>query len=170
MDNRGRDHVVSSVVRRVGKQHHRKRYKEQGILVKAEYDQYFSLESCWQILKDHSAWKQVEMPSFYSKQNPGSKKVKTSETTSGLVQGGLNLNEEEDGSGKEVREVRPIGRDRAKKKASSSSRSEASSGAGGGLVDMVADKWKSLKSVSWGKKEGTTTVRYRLEESGIGYP
>ncbi|GKD03677.1 hypothetical protein Tco_1178651 [Tanacetum coccineum] len=91
MDNRGRDRVVSSVVRRVRKQHHIKRYKEQGILVK--------------------------------------------------VQGGLNLNEEEDGSGKEVREVRPIGRDRAKKKAYSSSRSEASSGARGGLVDMVAQLW-----------------------------
>nr|GEX60647.1 reverse transcriptase domain-containing protein [Tanacetum cinerariifolium] len=50
-------------------------------------------------------------------------------------------------SSKGVREVRPIGRDQAKKKASSSSRSEASSAVGGGLVDMVADKWKNLKSV-----------------------
>ncbi|GJZ75219.1 hypothetical protein Tco_0639684 [Tanacetum coccineum] len=36
--------------------------------------------------------------------------------------GGLNSNEEVDDYGEEVREVRPIGRDRAKKKASSSSR------------------------------------------------
>nr|GEW51162.1 hypothetical protein [Tanacetum cinerariifolium] len=32
--------------------------------------------------KDHYAWKQVEMPLVYSKQNPSSKKAKTSETTS----------------------------------------------------------------------------------------
>ncbi|GKA43978.1 hypothetical protein Tco_0736702 [Tanacetum coccineum] len=56
------------------------------------------------------------------------------------AQGGLNLNEEADGSWEEVREVRPIGRDRAKKKAASSSRSEDLYVAGGGLVDMVADK------------------------------
>ncbi|GKC74010.1 hypothetical protein Tco_1119893, partial [Tanacetum coccineum] len=67
----------------------------------------------------------VEIPLFYSKQNPGSKNAKTSETTSGSVQGGLNLNNEADGSGKEVWEVRPIVRDQAKKKASFSSRSEA---------------------------------------------
>ncbi|GJZ84642.1 hypothetical protein Tco_0649981 [Tanacetum coccineum] len=48
------------------------------------------------------------------------------------VQGGLNLNDEADGSGIEVWEVRPIGRDQAKKKASFSSRSESSSVAGGG--------------------------------------
>ncbi|GKC87740.1 hypothetical protein Tco_1148389, partial [Tanacetum coccineum] len=103
--------------------------------------------------KDHSAWKQVEMPSFYSKQNTSSKKAKTSKTTSCSGQGGLNLNEEANGYGEEVWEVRPIGRDRAKKKTSSSSHSEASSAAGGGLVDIVAGKWKSLKSVSWGEKK-----------------
>ncbi|GJW24208.1 glutathione S-transferase T3-like protein [Tanacetum coccineum] len=106
----------------------------------AEYDHDFLLEPCWKILNNHSAWKQVEMPLFYSKQNPSSKKEKTSETTLASAQGGLNLNEEADGSWEEVREVRPIGRDRAKKKAASSSRSEDLSVAGGGLVDMVADK------------------------------
>nr|GEX44156.1 hypothetical protein [Tanacetum cinerariifolium] len=121
-----------------------------------EYDHDFSLEPCWQILKNHPDWKQVEMPAYYSKRNPGSKKAKTSETTSGSAQGGLNLNEEgglnlnEDanGSEEEVREVRPIGRDRAKKKSSTSSRYEASFVAGEGIVDMVADKWKSLKSAN----------------------
>nr|GEY76474.1 hypothetical protein [Tanacetum cinerariifolium] len=54
-----------------------------------------------QIMNGHSAWKQVEMPLFYSKQNPGSKKAKTSKTTSASAQGGLNLNEEADGSRKE---------------------------------------------------------------------
>ncbi|GJT65908.1 hypothetical protein Tco_1017388 [Tanacetum coccineum] len=56
----------------------------------------------------------------------GSKKAKTSKTTSDSTHGGLNLNEESDGSGEEVRKVRPMGQDRAKKKASSSSRSESS--------------------------------------------
>ncbi|GJX02304.1 hypothetical protein Tco_0186217 [Tanacetum coccineum] len=55
-----------------------------------------------------------------------SKKAKTSETTSGSSHGGLNLNEEVDGYGEEVREVRPMSRDRARKRASSPSRSESS--------------------------------------------
>ncbi|GJW26699.1 putative reverse transcriptase domain-containing protein [Tanacetum coccineum] len=76
MDNSIRGRVVSSVVQRVGKQHHKKHYKEQGLLVK------------------------VEMPLFYSKQYPGGKK-KASKTTSGSTQGGLNLNKEADGSGEE---------------------------------------------------------------------
>ncbi|GJX64153.1 hypothetical protein Tco_0298496 [Tanacetum coccineum] len=69
------------------------------------------------------------------------------------MQGGLNLNEEADGYGEEVREVPPIGQDRAKKKAFASSRSESSSVIGGGLVELVTDKWKSLKSVGWEKKK-----------------
>ncbi|GKA71943.1 putative hexokinase, partial [Tanacetum coccineum] len=74
----------------------------------------------------------------------GIKKSKTSETTSGLAQGGFNLNDEASGPEEEIREERSIGRDRVKKKASSSSsRSATSSIAGGGLVEMVADKWKS---------------------------
>ncbi|GJZ35663.1 hypothetical protein Tco_0871968, partial [Tanacetum coccineum] len=86
----------------------------------------------------------------------------------------MNLNDDVDGSGEEAREVR-VGGDRAKKKSSTSSRSEASSrdehglGTGGNgtgtdgsenrnfqkgcIVDMVTDKWKSFKSVSWGKKK-----------------
>ncbi|GJT09492.1 hypothetical protein Tco_0856534 [Tanacetum coccineum] len=67
----------------------------------------------------------------------------TSHDTSDSAHGGLNLNEEVDDSEEEVREVRPIGRDQAKKKkaTSSSSRSESSAVAGGGLVTLVADKW-----------------------------
>ncbi|GJT36460.1 MAK10-like protein [Tanacetum coccineum] len=57
--------------------------------------------------------------------------------TPGSTQGGLNLNDEAGVSGEEVREVRPIGRDRAKKKASPSSRSESPFvDAGGGLVEL----------------------------------
>ncbi|GJT31509.1 hypothetical protein Tco_0921928 [Tanacetum coccineum] len=89
----------------------------------AQYDHDFTLESYWRILKDHAAWKEVEMPLLYKK------KIKN-------------------GSLEEVTEVRPIGQDRAKKKASSSSRSESSSVAGGGLDDLITDKWKTLKSAS----------------------
>ncbi|GKB83738.1 hypothetical protein Tco_0950633 [Tanacetum coccineum] len=104
-------------------------YQKACVEYAAEHDHDFSLESCWQILKEHPAWKQVEMPAFYEKQNPT-------------------------GSDEEVREVRPVGRDQARKKKSSySSRSEASSAAGGGIAKMVADKWKSFKVVGWGKKK-----------------
>nr|GEW57711.1 hypothetical protein [Tanacetum cinerariifolium] len=41
--------------------------------------------------------------------------------------------------------VRPMGRERAKKKAYASSRFKSSSVAGRVLVDLVTDKWKSLK-------------------------
>ncbi|GKB46056.1 hypothetical protein Tco_0896809 [Tanacetum coccineum] len=100
-------------------------YQKACVEYAAEYNHDYLLERCWQILKNHSTWK---------------------EEANGSEE------EEADGSEKEVREVRPIGRDRAKKKSSSSSRSEAYCAAGGSIVDMVADKWKSLKSVSWGKK------------------
>nr|GEW37391.1 hypothetical protein [Tanacetum cinerariifolium] len=104
------------------------------------------------VKKDHAAWKEVEIPSFYMKK--GYKKSKTSKTTSGLVQGGFNLNDEASGPEEEIREERSIGRDRVKKKASSSSsRSATSSIIGGGLVELVADKWKSIKLASWGKKK-----------------
>ncbi|GJS19492.1 hypothetical protein Tco_0448124 [Tanacetum coccineum] len=42
------------------------------------------------------------MPAFYAKQNPGSKKAKTSKTTSGSAQGGLNLNEDATSSDEEL--------------------------------------------------------------------
>ncbi|GJZ47881.1 hypothetical protein Tco_0601713 [Tanacetum coccineum] len=100
-------------------------YQKACVEYAAEYNHDYLLERCWQILKNHSAWK---------------------EEANGSEE------EEVDGSEKEVQEVRPIGQDRAKKKSSSSSRSEASCAAGGSIIDMVADKWKSLKSVSWGKK------------------
>ncbi|GJX52595.1 hypothetical protein Tco_0280964, partial [Tanacetum coccineum] len=54
----------------------------------------FTLEHCYNILKDHPGWKDVEMPYFY--QTQGRKKSKTSETTSESASGGLNLNGEAD--------------------------------------------------------------------------
>ncbi|GJS20556.1 40S ribosomal protein S20-2 [Tanacetum coccineum] len=89
---------------------------------KMMYKRDFTLEHCYNILKDHPGWKTVEMPSFY--QSQGRKKSKTSETTSGSASGGLNLNEEADETVEETQEFRPMSRDRAKakKKAAGSSR------------------------------------------------
>ncbi|GKC74312.1 hypothetical protein Tco_1120195 [Tanacetum coccineum] len=55
----------------------------------------------------------------------GRKKSKTSETTSGLASGGINLKEEADEAVQETQEFRSMGRDRAKvkKKAAGSSSS-----------------------------------------------
>ncbi|GJW81513.1 hypothetical protein Tco_0145488 [Tanacetum coccineum] len=93
------------------------------------------------------------MPLFYSKENPSSKKAKTFETTLGSTQGGLNLNEEADGSGEEVREVRPIGRDRAKNKAASSSCFESSSVRGGGLFTVAKRSHFGLEALSCSLKQ-----------------
>nr|GEU33928.1 hypothetical protein [Tanacetum cinerariifolium] len=94
------------------------------------------------------------MPIFYLKQNPGSKNAKTFETTPDSAQCGLNLNDGAAGFEEVIREVWPMGWDRARaKKSSTSSRYEASFVAGGGIVDMVADKSNSFKVVGWGKKK-----------------
>nr|GEV33580.1 ribonuclease H-like domain-containing protein [Tanacetum cinerariifolium] len=91
------------------------------------------------------------------------KKFKTSETTSGSVSGGINLNEEADESVQDTQEFQPMGRDRAKakKKGAGSSRGGSFS-----FVDLVADKFFNMKQ----KKEGQgTTVLFRDEESGVEY-
>ncbi|GJY02285.1 hypothetical protein Tco_0360437 [Tanacetum coccineum] len=112
-------------------------------------------------------WKDVEMSAFYNTQ--GRKKSKTSETTSGSASGGFNSNDEVDDvvdeAVEETQEFRPMGRDRAKakKKAVGSSRGGSSS-----FVDLVADKFFNIKKI---EKEGrSTTVLYRVEESGVEYP
>ncbi|GJS77145.1 retrotransposon protein, putative, ty3-gypsy subclass [Tanacetum coccineum] len=107
---------------------------------KMMYKGDFMLEHCYNILKDHLGWKNVEMPNFY--QSQGRQKSKTSETTSGSASSGLNLNEEADEVVEETQEFRPMGRDRAKtkKKATGSSRGGASS-----FVDLVADKFYNMK-------------------------
>ncbi|GJR50795.1 ribonuclease H-like domain-containing protein [Tanacetum coccineum] len=96
-----------------------------------EYD--FTLELCWNILKDHQALLEVEMASLY-KNTTGRKKSKTSETTLGLAPGSFNLNNEADEFEEETQEQRPMGCDQAKKKKSSASSREGSSS----FVDLVA--------------------------------
>nr|GFA66527.1 hypothetical protein [Tanacetum cinerariifolium] len=104
------------------------------------YKSDFTLEHCYNVLKEHLGWKDVEMPYFYKSQ--GRKKSKTSETTSRSASGGLNLNEEADEDVKETQEFQPMGRERAKakKKAAGSSLGGSSS-----LVDLVADKFFNIK-------------------------
>ncbi|GKA89648.1 hypothetical protein Tco_0811460 [Tanacetum coccineum] len=92
------------------------------------YRQDFTLEQCYNILKDHQGWLDIEMPAFYNNAK-GRKKSKTSETTSGSASGGFNLNNEADEAEEETQEVRPSGRDKskAKKKSAASSRGKSSS-------------------------------------------
>nr|GEY55970.1 hypothetical protein [Tanacetum cinerariifolium] len=72
----------------------------------------------------------------------GSKKSKTSETTSWSAACGFNLNDEVDESEEETQEQRRMGRGRAKKKAS------ASSHEGSSFIDLVVDKFFNIKSAT----------------------
>ncbi|GJW42340.1 RNA-directed DNA polymerase, eukaryota [Tanacetum coccineum] len=113
------------------------------------YKQDFTLEHCYNILKDHQGWLEIEMPAFYNNAK-GQKKSKTSETTSGSVSSGFNLNNEADEAEEETQEVRPPGRDqsKAKKKSAASSHGKSSS-----FVDLVADKFLNIKKDKWSKRE-----------------
>ncbi|GJX49761.1 RNA-directed DNA polymerase, eukaryota [Tanacetum coccineum] len=109
----------------------------------------FTLEHCYNILKYHQRWLDIEIPAFY-KNTKGRKKSKTSETTSGSASDGFNLNNEANKYDEEAQEHRPIGRDRAKakKKSFASSREESSS-----FVDLIADKYLGIKSTKWEKMQ-----------------
>nr|GEW09001.1 hypothetical protein [Tanacetum cinerariifolium] len=82
---------------------------------KMMYMHDFTLEHCYNILKDHQGWLDIEMPTFYNN-TKGPKKSKTSETTLGSTSCGFNLNNEADEYEEEGQEHRPMGRDRAKAK------------------------------------------------------
>ncbi|GJZ21520.1 hypothetical protein Tco_0558559 [Tanacetum coccineum] len=105
------------------------------------------LEHCYNILKDHQGWLDVEMPTFYKTQRQ--KKSKTFETTSGSASDGINLNDEADEAVEETQEVRLMGRDqtKAKKKSPGSSRGGSSS-----FVDLVANKFLNIKQKKIGKE------------------
>ncbi|GKC92121.1 hypothetical protein Tco_1157563 [Tanacetum coccineum] len=83
-------------------------------------------------------WESLERK--YKREDAGTKKFVTSETTSGSTPSGFNLNDEADESEEETQEHRPMSRDRAKKKSSASSRE------GSSFVDLVADKFFNIKS------------------------
>nr|GEW58548.1 hypothetical protein [Tanacetum cinerariifolium] len=94
----------------------------------------------WTVAEKIELCQNVEMPYFY--QTHGRKKSKTSETTSGLTSGGINLNEEADEVGQETQEFRPMGRYRAKAKKKAAG---SSSGGSSSFVDLVADKFYNMK-------------------------
>ena len=54
-------------------------------------------------MKNHAAWKDIEMPSFYNNRRRR-KKSMNSETTSGSTKGGLNLLNVDDSVEEETRE------------------------------------------------------------------
>ncbi|GJR34964.1 hypothetical protein Tco_1210648 [Tanacetum coccineum] len=114
----------------------------------------FNLEHCYNILKDHPGWTDVEMPHFLKIQ--GRKKSKTSKTTSGSGSGGINLNEEADEAVQETQEFRPMGRDRAKakKKAASSSFS---------IVDLLNIREAEAREIAQLKREKLEIQRRTLE-------
>ncbi|GKB75255.1 hypothetical protein Tco_0942150 [Tanacetum coccineum] len=123
------------------------------------------------ILKDHSKWKKVEMPKFFKSKKSSSKKSRTSETTS---QGnsdsahiGLNLNDEAaDSEDVEVQEVSPMGRDRAKKKASSfGARSETSVAGEPSFVDALLSKFTMVAiSVFFSQRKESSSEYLRIKK------
>ncbi|GKE83136.1 glutathione S-transferase T3-like protein [Tanacetum coccineum] len=118
-------------------------YQEAELEYRTIYNAPFALTDCWKILKDHPKWKKIEMPKFYISKKSSSKKSRTSETTSqGNLDSahiGLDLNDEAaDSEDVDVQEVAPMGRDRAKKKASSSgARSKTSIAGDPSLFDAL---------------------------------
>nr|GEV74613.1 hypothetical protein [Tanacetum cinerariifolium] len=74
---------------------------------KMMYKQDFTLEHCYNVLKDYPGWLEVKMPAFFNTQLR--KKSKTSETTSGSASSGFNLNDESDEVVEETQELRPMG-------------------------------------------------------------
>ncbi|GJW88426.1 glutathione S-transferase T3-like protein, partial [Tanacetum coccineum] len=122
-------------------------YQEAKIDYHAIFNAAFALTDCWKILKDHPKWKKVEMQKLLKSKKSSSKKSRTSETTpqgnSDSTHIGLNLNDETaDSKDVEVQEVAPMGRGRAKKKASSSgARSKTSVACDPSLVDALLSKF-----------------------------
>ena len=98
------------------------------------------------------------MPKFYKTKEKALKKSNALETTSHATpdspHGGFYLNEEvDDSSEEEVRDGRPTGRDKDKKKTSSASIPSESSVATPLFVDRLVDKWKNIASGFFSKKK-----------------
>ncbi|GKB71330.1 retrovirus-related pol polyprotein from transposon TNT 1-94, partial [Tanacetum coccineum] len=121
-------------------------YQKSRAEYKMIYRHDFTLELCYNILKDNQGWLEI---AFY-KNTKGRKKSKTSKTTSRPASDGFNLNNQADEFGEKIQEKRAMGRDqaKAKKKSSASSREGSSS-----FIDLVADKFLNMKKEIWGKRE-----------------
>ncbi|GJS27731.1 hypothetical protein Tco_0488351 [Tanacetum coccineum] len=120
--------------------------------------------------EDHSKWRKVEMPKFFNSKKTSSKKSRTSETTS---QGnsdsahiGVDLNDEAaDSEDVEVQEVRPMGRDAAKKKRSSSgARSESSVAGDPSLVDALVSKFTMAARPFFSSRKESSSEYLRIKE------
>ncbi|GJT93138.1 glutathione S-transferase T3-like protein [Tanacetum coccineum] len=145
-------------------------YQEAEIEYRTIYRSAFALTECWKILKDHSKWRKFEMPKFLKSKKTSSKKSRTSETTS---QGnsdsahiGVDLNDEAaDSEDVEVQEVRPMGRDRAKKKGSSSgARSESSVAGDPSLVDALVTKFTMVATPFFPSRKESSSEYLRIKE------
>ncbi|GKE96360.1 hypothetical protein Tco_1581215 [Tanacetum coccineum] len=104
----------------------------------------FTLEHCYNILKDHQCWLEIEMLAFYKNTN-GQKKIQDFRNHLRSASGGFNLNNEADEYDEEAREHQPMGHDasKAKKKSHASSREGSSS-----FVALVVDKYLGIKSTN----------------------
>ncbi|GKA96184.1 hypothetical protein Tco_0818279 [Tanacetum coccineum] len=111
------------------------------------------------------------MPLYMKKcKSSGSKKSRTSETTlhdtSDSTHIGLDLNDEAiDSEDEEVEEVRPIGWDMAKKKASSFViRLESSIAGDQSLVDALMNKWSHVASPLFSQRQESGAEYLRIKE------
>ncbi|GKB97472.1 glutathione S-transferase T3-like protein [Tanacetum coccineum] len=145
-------------------------YHEAKIEYRTIYHSAFALTECWKILKDYSKWRKVKMPKFFNSKKTSSKKSRTSETTS---QGnsdsthiGVDLNDEAaDSEDVEVQEVRPMGRDAAKKKRSSSgARSESSVTGDPSLVDALVSKFTMAARPFFSSRKESSSEYLRIKE------
>nr|GEZ19962.1 hypothetical protein [Tanacetum cinerariifolium]GEZ33260.1 hypothetical protein [Tanacetum cinerariifolium]GEZ35619.1 hypothetical protein [Tanacetum cinerariifolium] len=123
----------------------------------------FTLEYCYNILKDHQGWLEIKMPAFY-KNTEGVISLRLLKPPWG--QHLVNLNNESDESEEEIQEKQAMGHDRAKAKKKSSDSSREGSSL---FVDLVADKFLNMKRKN-GERGRSNNSPISSEESGVGYP
>ena len=109
----------------------------------------FTLDHCWEVLREHPTWKKAEMPTFFD-QDASRKKPKTSETGSDVPED------------VEPRNKRPIGHDAAKKSKKKATETNMAS-----FLDGVADKWKSIKTMALGKKQQLADGYYEIKRKEL---
>nr|GEW08842.1 hypothetical protein [Tanacetum cinerariifolium] len=116
-----------------------------------EYGLHFTLLHAWRHLKDNKKWKEVELPIIRGQGRLGKKSKSTSFNTSESVHF--------------VQETRPVGVDKAKKKAASSFVPSASSDEP--LVDMLPEKWTKSETSFLDRKNGEWDVFLELKTQEI---
>nr|GEV24232.1 hypothetical protein [Tanacetum cinerariifolium] len=132
----------------------------------------FTLEHCYNILKDHQGWLDIEMPTFYNN-TKGRKRSKTSETTLGSASCGFNLNNEADGYEEKAQEHRPMGHDHVKAKKKSSASSPILSGADNRppmLKKDMYDSWKSRMKLCMMNRQHGRMILESVEHGPLNRP